>query len=131
MNNGFPIYKSLFSKWLFAVALLLSFFAFSGSAIQSRSTQNIRQTEATHTTQTQVVKTVSYKRALNQVQVKLCVQSFVIATAIDLAYVHNLTAKIGFVSYMEQNISRLQNQSISKQTLYPHNQSSKSAIPLV
>jgi len=113
-----------------AAVLLLSFFAFSGSAIQSRSTQNLRQTEATCITQTQIVKTVSYKRALNQTQTKLCALSFVTATEIDLAYFHNLAAKTGFVSYIEQNISRLQNRSISKHTLYPHNQSSKSAIPL-
>jgi len=130
MNSGLTLYKSLFSKWLMAAVLLLSFFAFSGSPIQSRSTQNLRQTEATCTTETQIVKTVSYKRALNQTQVKFRAHSFVKATEIDLVYFHNLVATTSLTSYKEQNVSRLQNRSISKHTLYPHNQSSKSAIAL-
>ncbi|SMC94453.1 hypothetical protein [Pedobacter africanus] len=62
-------YKSWCSKWLLAVVLLLSFFNFSGFTISAAYTSSDKQqTSFLGESRLSWAKSISYKRALNQIR---------------------------------------------------------------
>jgi hypothetical protein len=95
MNNTH--YKNLrnsSSKWLFAVALLLSFFTFSGYTTQTpnRFTEQQSTSISVINRQTLFAKSISYKRALTFVHSKWFA-SAVFGPAFDISYAYNRWVK--------------------------------------
>lgn len=61
--------QNRFSKWLFAAILLLSFFTFSGLELRAEQTSSdTQQTSFLGKAKFKSVKSIGYKRALNQVK---------------------------------------------------------------
>lgn len=58
------------SKWLFAALLILSFFTFSGFTSQAQINSNKPKTTLITTSNLQLEKSISYKRALKPAQPK-------------------------------------------------------------
>ena len=62
--------RNTYSKWLFAALLILSFFTFSGFTSQTQSNSNKPKTTLITTSNLQLEKSISYKRALKPAQPK-------------------------------------------------------------
>ncbi|MDB5135348.1 MAG: hypothetical protein JWP37_1951 [Mucilaginibacter sp.] len=91
-NNCNSNLKNAFSKWLFAVALLLSFFTLSGFAVQKQIRSDRLQTTIVVNSNTRLVKSISYKRAL--------------------VHVHRKRPAISFFALLGSAIGRLHSQQI-------------------
>jgi hypothetical protein len=63
-NTQYPGLKKAYSKWLFAVVLLLSFFAFSGFIAPTQIKLAKPQTTLVISSNTELSKSIAYKRAL-------------------------------------------------------------------
>jgi hypothetical protein len=130
MNKRELNYKTLFSKWLLAVVLLLSFFTFPGMVTQTPPKHNPSHTEAAFNAQKQAVKSISYRRAFRQTLPQLNASLFIVAPVIDLANFHGLVAKTCAISYNDRNISRVQKSFSIARKLSPQNKSDEPAIAL-
>lgn len=123
MNNPEFKYKGLSSKWLLAVVLLLSFFTFSGIAIQSQAKQNPSRTEVAYTTQSQAAKCITYCRAQQQTKSGQNALLIFAASAIDLAYFSSLQVKILSITYSSKSIYKPQGDFFYQHKLIPQNNS--------
>jgi hypothetical protein len=88
-KNTSSNYQMIFSKWLLAIVLALSFFNFSGytiSAVQTRADR--QQTSPLGNTVYKSAKTISYKRALKHLLLTLN-SSFFKASGYFLSTVHS------------------------------------------
>jgi len=131
MKNRERNNQTLFSKWLLAVILLLSFFSFSGIAAQSLVKPNASFTEASYVIQKQAIKSIAYQRALKQVRSGSNTCSFFVESTISLAYFNSLQVKTLGQSYSSRNIDKLQNTSFYQHKTIPQNKGDEPAIALV
>lgn len=131
MKNREHNNQTLFSKWLLAVILLLSFFTLPGIATQSQLKLNSSCTEAPYIAQKQAVKSITYRRALKQAPSNRNTHSFFVESTISLAYFNSLQVKTLGQSYYGRNIDRLQNIRLYQHKTIPQNKGDEPAIALV
>jgi hypothetical protein len=130
-NTRIHNYQNLFSKWLLAAVLLLSFFNFSGFVIQTQQKPNAPQTTLVQSNQNRVVKTIAYQRALIHTQNRLNPLSFFFISSINLSEVHSRQVKAQITNYCNLNIPHLQTRFFYQHKTIPQNTSDDPAISLV
>jgi len=86
-------YQLLFSKWLFAAVLILSFFTFSGAAVKQQSKFAVQKTELVKANESRAKKSISFNRALNQFTGGPNLLAIFSVQVISLAHIHSLRAK--------------------------------------
>ena len=91
-------YKRLFSKWLLAAVLTLSFFTFSGPAVGPQLKFAAQKTELVKLNESRAVKTISFSRALKQIPGNLGPFGVFSVQLISLAQIHSLRAKTQFIN---------------------------------
>lgn len=102
--NLYP-YQNPFSKWLFAVVLLLSFFNFSGFSIAPVQIKtDTQQTGLLGNPQRKPIKSVSYKSALNQLRLVKYLNAFLTPTPHYLAVRHTLLYNLVFIEHSKPNL---------------------------
>ncbi|SHL88549.1 hypothetical protein [Mucilaginibacter sp. OK098] len=124
-------YQNLFSKWLFAAVLLLSFFTFSGLVVQTQVKPNATQTTLLQSAPGRAVKSIAYKRALVHTKNKLNTLSFFSISSINLSEIHNGKANVQLTYYRALNILSLQTFFFYQHKTIPQNTSDDPAIALV
>ena len=127
MNTQIHKYQNLFSKWLLAAVLLLSFFNFSGFVVQTQQKPNAQQTTLVQNPQNRVVKSIAYKRALIHAKNKLNAHSFFIISSINLSEIHNRQVKTQLNYYRCLNIPYLQTCFFYQHKTIPQNASNDPA----
>jgi hypothetical protein len=130
-NTRIHNYQNLFSKWLFAAVLLLSFFNFSGFVIQTQQKPIAPQTTLVQNSQNRVIKSIAYKRALIHTQNKLNPLSFFTISSINLSELHSRQVKAQIIDYRGLNIPTLQTRFFYQHKTIPQNTSDDPAIALV
>jgi hypothetical protein len=103
MNITRNNYERLFSKWLLAAVLILSFFTFSGPAVGSQPKFAAQKTELVKPNESRTVKTISFNRALKQIQGNLTLFAVFFVRVISLAQIHSLQAKTHFINCQHRN----------------------------
>jgi hypothetical protein len=124
-------YKNLFSKWLLAVVLLLSFFNFSGLVIQTQQKSNAPQTTLVQSDQGRIVKSLIYQRALIHKQNRLNPLSFFVISSVNLSEVHSRQVKSQITDCNNLNMSCAQTCFFYQHKTIPQNTSDDPAIALV
>ena len=124
-----PNHQNLFSKWLFAAVLLLSFFNFSGFVVQTQQKPNAPQTTWVQSNQNQVVKSIAYKRALIHTQNRP--NSFFVVSSINLSEAYSRQVKAQLINYCDSNIPCPQTRFFYQHKTIPQNTSDDPAIALV
>ncbi len=102
-------YQNIFSKWLFAAILLMSFFSFSGLIVQTQTKPNALKTTLVIGNKTRVVKSITFNRAFGNTHGKLNSLSFLTTPAINLVYVHSRLVKTRIICLDSGDISSLSN----------------------
>ena len=110
--------SSLFSKWLFAVVLLLSFLAFTGTV--TRSQPKIKSTETTLTVNSlnNQSRSISYKRALIKDKV---IPALLFVDLRDVSLLHTQQAKDEFTDLSVIYADRRHHQTFHQQKTIPQN----------
>jgi hypothetical protein len=92
-RNNCHIDKKAPTKWLFAIVLLLSLFAFSGAAVQTQFNHDVPQTTLIAGAPIRSVKSISYGRAFLQTHHQQAF-SFLKSSIINIGRLHNRQIKI-------------------------------------
>ncbi len=103
MNITRNDYQRLFSKWLLAAVLILSFFTFSGPGVRSQPKFAAQKTEFVKANESRSVKTISFSRALKQIPGSLPQLPAFFVRVISLAQIHGLLAKTQFINCQDRN----------------------------
>ena len=98
MNITRNDYQRLFSKWLLAAVLILSFFTFSGPGVRSQPKFAAQKTELVKANESRAIKTISFSRALKQIPGNLNPLAIFSVQVINLAQIHSLQAKTQFIN---------------------------------
>ena len=92
--------RNTYSKWLFAVLLLLSFFTFSGFIAQSQTRFNKPQNTLIVSSNSRLFKSIDYKRALITSHSK----NIVVHILIDISRLYSNQVKIRITELTKSNI---------------------------
>lgn|GEM_PF-4880849 len=103
MNITRNNYQRLFSKWLFAAVLILSFFTFSGLSVKSQPRFAAQKTELVKANESNTVRTITFSRALKQIPESLNPLFTFSVQVISLAQIHDLQAKTQFINCKQHN----------------------------
>jgi len=103
MNITRNNYERLFSKWLFAAVLILSFFTFSGPAVGPQPKFAAQKTELVKANESPSVKTISFSRALKQIPGNPTPFAVFSVQVNSLAQIHSLQAKTQFINCQHRN----------------------------
>ncbi|WP_295798518.1 hypothetical protein [Mucilaginibacter sp.] len=98
MNITRNDYQRLFSKWLLAAVLILSFFTFSGPGVRSQPKFAAQKTEVVKANESCSVRTISFSRALKQIPLGFSPSAIFSARVISLAQIHGVLAKTRFIN---------------------------------
>jgi len=98
-SNRHPNYQNAFTKCVLAAVLFLSFFVFSGLAIQSRATQDIQQTTLLVNRPNRLVKSISFNGALRHTYCKHRDHPVFVIPVFNLANLHSLQTKTSVISH--------------------------------
>lgn len=98
MNVTRNDYERLFSKWLLAAVLILSFFTFSGLVVKQQPKFAAQKTELVKANEGRIVKSITFNRALRQIPGNFNTQGTFSVQIISLAKVHSGQAKMQFIN---------------------------------
>jgi len=103
MNITRNDYERLFSKWLLAAVLLLSFFTFSGPTVRLQPNFAAQKTELIKANESHAVKTISFSRALKQIQGSHNPLAVFSVQVISLAQIHSMWVHTQLVNCQHRN----------------------------
>ena len=98
MNITRNNYQNLFSKWLLAAVLILSFFTFSGLVVKQQPKFAAQKTELVKANESRAAKSITFNRALRQIPGNFNTQGTFFAQIISLARVHSGQVKMQFIN---------------------------------
>jgi len=130
MNTRKHNYQNLFSKWLLAAVLLLSFFNFSGLVIQTQQKPGAPQTTWVQNTRGHIVKSISYQRALIHTQNRLNPISLFVLSSVNLSEIHSRQIKSQITDCSSLNMLCAQACFFYQHKTIPQNTSDDPAIAL-
>lgn len=103
MNITRNDYERLFSKWLLAAVLVLSFFTFSGPGVRPQPKFAVQKTELVKPNESHAVKTISFSRALKQIQGSHNPLAVFSVQVISLAQIHSMWVHTQLVNCQHRN----------------------------
>jgi hypothetical protein len=98
MNITRNDYQRLFSKWLFAAVLILSFFTFSGLVVKQQPKFAAQKTELVKANESRAAKSITFNRASKQIPGIFNTQGTFSVQIISLARVHSGQVKMQFIN---------------------------------
>jgi hypothetical protein len=107
-NTSQHNYKNIISKWLLAALLLLSFFTFGASSLQSSIKHDGKQTTLLVSSSKRFVKSISFDRALQRLYCKHPAISFLVAPALNLINLHSRQINMSLKKHTGPNLTRTQ-----------------------
>lgn len=117
--------RNIYSKWLFAALLILSFFTFSDFTAQTRTSLNKPQTTLVVNSSLRQFKSINYKRAL----ISLRSKDPVVPILIDISRLYSQQVKIRITTLISSYIP-LQTGLFYKPKTTPSNADDDSALIL-
>jgi len=102
MNITRNDYQRLFSKWLLAAVLILSFFTLSGLGVRSQPKFAAQKTELVKANESRAIKTISFARALKQIPGSLNTVEIFSVQVINLAQIHSMRAQTQFMNHQQR-----------------------------
>jgi hypothetical protein len=96
-------YQNTFSKWLLAAVLLLSFFTFSGLAVQRQAKQDAQQTTLIVSKSTRIVKSISFNGAFRHCYAQYKTTTWLVAPFLNLVNQHNRQISIKIKNHSGSN----------------------------
>jgi hypothetical protein len=124
-------YQNLFSKWLLAAALVISFFTFSGLAVKTNAITNVPQTRLVQSGHSAVVKSITYKRALSFAQNKRYSSAHLILSTVKLSEIHSILLKTQIINLCSFNAGNPQISLFYQHKIIPQNTGDEPAVNLV
>ena len=91
-------YQRLFSKWLFAAVLILSFFTFPGLPFKQQPKFAAQKTELVKVDERRTPKSITFNSALRQIPGNLNSHRIFSVQTLSLARFHSRQAKMQFIN---------------------------------